>query len=216
MPEIKAVFFDLDGTLLDTLEDLADAGNLALAARGFPSHPVDAYRFFVGDGMETLMRRAAPPDTDEASLDLLTKAMREQYGRNWARKTRPYAGIVAMLEWLASRSMPMAVLSNKPHEFTLLTVERFFPRTPFALVQGSPEGGRAKPEPAMALSMAKSLGLAPAEVLFMGDSRTDMDTAVAAGMLPAGVLWGFRPKSELLAHGARVLLEEPADLFNYI
>lgn len=213
---MKAVFFDLDGTLLDTLDDLADAANSVLAGEGCPEHPVDAYRFFVGDGMENLMRRAAPQDVDETALARLLRGMKEEYGRGWARKTRPYPGITAMLSNLAQQAMVLAVLSNKPHDLTVLTVRHFFPDTAFAKIQGSPQGGKAKPDPALALGMARELGLAPSEILFLGDSRTDMDTAVAAGMLPAGALWGFRPKSELVAHGARLLLEHPGQLLERI
>ena len=128
----KALIFDLDGTLLDTLDYLADAVNSVLAASSFPTHPNDAYRFFVGEGMETLMRRAATQDADEATIHGLLDAMRTEYGRNWARKTRPYAGIVPLLERLADLRLPLGILSNKPHDFTRLTVRHFFPDIPFA------------------------------------------------------------------------------------
>lgn len=213
---VKACFFDLDGTLLNTLEDLADCGNRALVDSGFAEQPVQDYRFFVGDGMETLMRRAAPPDTDSTALARLTERMREEYSRNWARKTAPYPGIAVLLEKLSARGMPLGILSNKPHDFTLLTVEHFFPNVSFSLIQGSPKGGRAKPEPTLALSMAETLGIHPAEVLFIGDSSTDMDTAVAAGMHPVGVLWGFRPEEELVAHGAKTLLARPEELLKLL
>lgn len=213
---MKACFFDLDGTLLDSLEDLADAGNAALASKGYPTHPADAYRYFVGDGMETLIRRAAPQGVEEDVLRLLTQTMRDEYALGWARKTRPYPGITTMLDELRQRGVVLAVLSNKPHEFTELAVRRFFPNTPFARIQGSPKGGRAKPDPALALAMAAELGLAPEEVLFIGDSRTDMDTAVAAGMFPLGVLWGFRPASELTEHGAKALVEDPIQILDSI
>ena len=208
-PRFRAVIFDLDGTLINSLDDLADCANAALGERGFPPHPADAYRFFVGEGMENLVRRAAPAGTDETVIRRLVECMRERYGRDWARKTRPYDGIVPMLERLAALPLPMAVLSNKPREFTDLTVRHFFPDIPFVQVLGSPPGGRAKPDPSLALSIADGLGLAPEQTLFVGDSRTDMDTATAAGMFPAGVLWGFRSAEELLAHGAKVLLKEP-------
>ena len=208
-PRLGAVIFDLDGTLINSLDDLADCANAVLRERGFAPHPADAYRLFVGEGMETLMRRAAPEGADDDTVRRLTAGMRECYGRGWAGKTRPYDGIVPMLERLAALPLPMAVLSNKPREFTDLTVRHFFPDIPFVQVLGSPPGGRAKPDPSLALSIADGLGLAPEQTLFVGDSRTDMDTATAAGMFPAGVLWGFRSAEELLAHGAKVLLKEP-------
>lgn len=204
-----AVIFDLDGTLINSLDDLADSANAVLKGRGFAPHPADAYRFFVGEGMENLMRRAAPAGTDEAAVRQLVEEMRKSYARNWAGKTRPYEGVASMLQRLAELPLPLAVLSNKPADFTKLTVDHFFPDVPFARVLGSPPGGRAKPDPFLALSIAAELGCAPERVLFVGDSRTDMDTATAAGMFPAGALWGFRPAEELLAHGARALLERP-------
>lgn len=208
----SAVIFDLDGTLVDSLEDLADAVNAALAAFSLPTHPLEPYKYFVGDGMETLLRRAAPPETPEEILADLVARMKQEYARNWAVKTRPYQGIAAMLTTLAGKKIPMAVLTNKPHEFAGEVVNRFFPDAPFAIVQGSPSGGKAKPDPAMALSIAERFGLKPECVAFIGDSRTDMDTAVNAGMLPVGVLWGFRPERELLGHGAKVIISTPGEL----
>lgn len=209
---VKALVFDLDGTLLDTLEDLADAVNAALREAGFAGHPVDAYRYFVGDGMETMLRRAAPAGTEDAALAALALGLRKTYATNWDAKTRPYPGVQPMLEALARAGLPFAVLSNKPQDFTELCVRRFFPGITFTAVQGSPKGGKAKPDPAMALALAQSFGVPPSEVLFVGDSSVDMDTATAAGMIAAGALWGFRTRDELVAHGARVLLEKPEDV----
>lgn len=213
---IDACIFDLDGTLLDTLEDLADAANAALQGQGFPAHPVAAYRFFVGEGMETLLRRAAPAGTDTAVIARLMRGMSEAYGNNWADKTKPYDGILPMLERLDATGMPLFVLSNKPHGFTEIVVQRFFSAISFAGVQGSPKGKTAKPDPTLALSLAGSFGLLPERVLFMGDSSIDMKTATAAGMLPVGALWGFRPESELLEHGAKIVLQRPLELFEHI
>ena len=204
-----AVIFDLDGTLINSLDDLADCANSVLAEKGFAPHPADAYRFFVGEGMETLIRRAAPAGTDDETLCRLVGRMRECYGRGWAKKTRPYEGVEAMLQALAALPLRLAVLSNKPDDLTKATVSHFFPDVAFAGVLGSPPGGRAKPDPALALGLAAAFAVKPERVLFVGDSRTDMITASAAGMFPAGALWGFRPAGELLAHGAKALLETP-------
>lgn len=208
----RAVIFDLDGTLVNSLDDLADAVNEALAAQGFSVHPTDAYRFFVGDGMETLVQRALPQDASPEAVRAVAEDVRRIYSVHWARKSRPYAGILAVLKELCAAGLPVCVLSNKPHEFTELVVQRFFPDIPFRRVLGSPPGGKAKPEPRMALGIAEALGVRPDAVWLVGDSRTDMDTAAAAGMVPVGVLWGFRPKEELERHGARYLVEHPADL----
>lgn len=210
--DVKALLFDLDGTLLDTLDDLADAVNAALREAGFAEHPVDAYRYFVGDGMETMLRRAAPANAPDEALGALALGLRKSYAANWDAKTKPYPGIVPMLEALAQTGLPFAVLSNKPQEFTELCVRRFFPGIAFTAVKGSPKGGKAKPDPAMALALASDFGVRPGEVLFVGDSSVDMDTATAAGMIPAGALWGFRTEQELVEHGARVLLGGPKDI----
>ncbi|MDR3073888.1 MAG: HAD family hydrolase [Deltaproteobacteria bacterium] len=210
---LAAVIFDLDGTLIASLEDIADAVNTALAAHALPTHPLEPYKRFVGDGMEMLARRASPRNTPEAVVASVYARVKEEYGRNWANKTRPYEGVPDMLARLAERGVPMAVLSNKPHEFTGEVVRHFFPDAPFAVAQGNPGGGKAKPDPALALSIAGKFSLAPSRIGFMGDSSTDMDTAVNAGMPPIGALWGFRPESELREHGARVLLAHPSELF---
>lgn len=212
----SAVVFDLDGTLINSLEDLADTTNEALRAFGLPPRPVDSYRYFVGEGIETMVRRAAPPDTDEESLARITERARREYSANWARKTGPYEGIMEMLAGLLERNIPLMVLTNKRHDFTLEVMNHFFPHIPFARIQGSPPGGTAKPDPALALAMAKELGLAPDSIMFIGDSKVDMNTAGNAGMIPVGALWGFRPKSELVESGAKVLLEKPVDLFQHI
>ncbi len=214
--KVKALVFDLDGTLLDTLDDLADAVNAVLGEAGYPQHPVDAYRYFVGSGLETMLQRAAPEGTDDGTLAGLALSFRDTYAKHWEAKTRPYPGVEAMLEALAKSGLPFAVLSNKPHDFTQLCVRRFFPSIAFTAVQGSPKGGRAKPDPAMALALARDFAVPPGETLFVGDSSVDMDTATAAGMIPAGALWGFRTESELVAHGARLLLAKPSDIIDLL
>ncbi len=213
---ISAVIFDLDGTLIDSLEDLADTTNAALAARGFPTHPLDPYRYFVGDGIDNMLRRAAPAGTDEPVIRELVAHAKDEYSRNWANKTRVYDGIPRLLEALAARGVALAVLSNKLHEFTCEFVAHFFPSTRFAAVLGSPPGGKAKPDPALALRIAQLIGTEPDAVAILGDTRTDMETARAAGMIPVGALWGFRPESELVEYGARILLRRPMDMLEHL
>ncbi|GHV52423.1 phosphoglycolate phosphatase [Deltaproteobacteria bacterium] len=208
---IAAIIFDLDGTLIDSLEDLADTVNHALGAHNLPKHPVEAYKYFVGDGMETLVRRAAPENTPDSLVQTLLARVKETYGQNWAKKTRPYDGIMELLRQLSAKGIALAVLSNKPHEFTGEIVEHFFPQR-FFPAQGLPAGCKAKPDPTLALDIAKKLSLEPARIAFMGDSRTDMDTAGNAGMLPVGVLWGFRLEKELRDHGAKIIAAHPSDL----
>jgi len=209
----KAVLFDLDGTLLDTLTDLADATNHALRSLGFPEHPRESFRYFVGDGVETLIQRVLPGDRcDAATMAECASLMRREYGRRWAATTRPYNGIPELLDSLASRGIPMAILSNKPDEFTRLCVSQFLPGWQFAAVLGAGTLFSRKPDPAGAREIARRLGVAPGEVVYLGDTNTDMQTAVAAGMFPVGALWGFRTADELTASGAQALAERPLDL----
>lgn len=213
----RAILFDLDGTLLDTLADIANATNAALRAMGFPEHPTDAYRIFVGDGVENLVRRVIPAERhDPAVLHELAQRMRGEYGQHWADHTRPYPGVAELLDGLTQRGIPMTIVSNKPHAFTLLCVERFLSQWTFAAVQGEQPPVPKKPNPAMPLQIARSLNLAPADFIYLGDTNTDMQTAVDAGMFPVGALWGFRDAQELVLNGARVLIANPVDLLRIV
>ncbi len=213
MTAVRAVLFDLDGTLLDTLEDLADATNEVLAAQGFPVHPVDAYRYFVGSGLEQLIIRALPAEHRDTGIIRRSMAdFHRVYGRLWDNKTRPYPGVEEMLATLAQRGIGMGVCTNKPEAFAQLCVKRLLPGGHFEVVLGAVDGRPKKPAPDIALEAARMLGAAPAACVFVGDSCVDMDTAVAARMLPIGALWGFREAAELREHGARHLITGPSDL----
>jgi phosphoglycolate phosphatase len=214
---IQAVLFDLDGTLLDTLDDLADSTNLALRRLGFPEHPAEAYKRFVGDGIDNLIRLATPEDRrDAATLAECGRLVRENYSARWAEISRPYAGVPDLLDALTTRGMRMAIFSNKPDEFTQLCVERLLAGWHFEIVVGARPGLPRKPDPAGACLIAQHLQLEPAEIVYLGDTGTDMRTAAAAGMLPVGALWGFRTAEELLAHGAKMLVEKPLDLLHIL
>ena len=209
----RAVLFDLDGTLLNTIDDLADSMNAVLERFGFPAHPVDSYKLLVGDGIQLFVRRALPEDRrDEASVASCVEATREEYARRWAVKTRPYPGVPEMLDAVAARGVGMAVLSNKPDDFTKKCVAKLLPKWSFGVVRGVRADGRKKPDPAGAIETAQELGIAPGEFLYLGDTNTDMWTAVAAGMFPVGALWGFRSREELVKSGAKVLVAEPAEV----
>jgi phosphoglycolate phosphatase len=209
----KAVIFDLDGTLLDTLGDLADAMNAVLADNRLPTHPADAYRHFVGDGIAQLVRRALPFEVaDEADLNHFVGEMKREYRQRWTCQTRPYPGIPEMLGALCAAGLRLAVLSNKHDEATQHLVRALLPGVAFRRVVGANPSKPRKPDPAVALEIAAALNLDPAEFVFVGDSGVDMRTAVGAGMFPVGVLWGFRPQAELTSAGAKLLLEHPADL----
>ncbi len=213
----KAIMFDLDGTLLDTLEDLANSMNAVLHQQSDPVHDLSFYRTAVGDGVRMLAVRSLPPEkrTDEHLIVHAVRAMREEYATRWHENTGPYEGIKDVLKELERARIPMTILSNKPHSFTVEMVEHYFGEIPFAEIHGAREGGPVKPDPAQALRMAENLAVAAEDWAYVGDTNTDMKTAVAAGMFPVGVSWGFRTAEELVAHGASVVLDQPRQLLNY-
>jgi len=209
----QAICFDLDGTLLNTIDDLADCMNEALGQLGLPPLSVEQCKLFVGDGLRVYAERAmGPASQDEELLGRCIALTRDQYTRRWADKTRPYEGVAELLDELTARGLKMTVLSNKPDTFTKLIVEKLLPRWRFDLVWGESPQRIKKPDPTSARQMAADLGLAPADFLYLGDTNTDMQTAVAAGMFPVGALWGFRSAQELTDNGAKVLIERPMDV----
>lgn len=209
----KAIIFDLDGTLLDTLEDLSNAANRVLERHGFPTHDTGDYRYMVGDGAVVLMRRALPEDRrDDVTVLDCVRAFREEYERGWKIKTRSYDGVTEMLDVLAAHGMKMAVLSNKPDDFTKRCVSEYFPQQTFDLVLGQCDTVPLKPDPSGAMEISRFLNIPPSQFLYLGDTSIDMKTAVAAGMFPVGALWGFRSGKELLENGARLLIKRPTEL----
>jgi phosphoglycolate phosphatase len=215
--KIKAVLFDLDGTLLDTLDDIADAANQVMADRGLPTHSRDAFRWFIGDGSRKLVARVLPENRrEDAQVDDCLAAFKEAYGRRWHRKTRPYEGIPHLVSMLRAAGVPMAVVSNKPQAFTEICCRHYFPDQPFDFTIGQQEGRPVKPNPYPALQAAAHLGMPPSDCLFLGDSGVDMETARRAGMVPLGALWGFRRRDELEAAGAAACIAHPRDLLKWM
>jgi phosphoglycolate phosphatase len=213
---LQAVLFDLDGTLLNTLDDLGDCMNRVLDREGLPPHPIDAYRFFVGQGMENLIIRVLPEGKrNPALIQRVRQQMEAEYSQHWADKTELYPGVAGVLDELAARRLRLGILSNKPHSFTRVIVERYFQPWRFDPVLGARDGVPRKPDPTAALEICASWRLDPQQVLYAGDSGTDMQTACRAGMFALGVLWGFRPREELLDGGARELAENPIDLLRF-
>jgi len=213
----QAVLFDLDGTLLDTIEDLTDSMNAALAAMGLPARTCTQCKYFVGDGVRNFAIRAAGVGhCDEAAVGKLIEIYTQAYSKNWASKTRPYDGIAELLDALTARGLKMVVYSNKPDDFTQLCVRKLLPRWNFAAVTGAREGVPNKPDPTAALEIARRLAVAPAEFIYLGDTNTDMKCANSAGMFAAGALWGFRTADELLANGAKVLVKHPAEILGLL
>jgi phosphoglycolate phosphatase len=213
----RSVIFDLDRTLLDTLGDIASSANRVLARLGFPQYEVKAYKYFVGDGMETLAVRILPNShRDTATVAKVVACIDSEYGQHWADSTRPYDSIPELLQALTDCGIKMAALSNKPDDSAKLTVRRLLPHWRFELVLGARSSVPKKPDPAAALEIAECLHILARDFLYLGDTDTDMKTAKAAGMYPIGVLWGFRTANELLASGADALISNPLDLLRIL
>jgi phosphoglycolate phosphatase len=209
----RAIIFDLDGTLLDTLADIGDSVNRMLAEYGFPGHTRDDYTRFIGNGIKMLVTRALPVDGRSGELvEACVQRAREIYWQNWNHKTRPYDGIIELLDRLKTMGLPLAVLSNKPHDFTVRYVDAYFDRQAFKVVMGQNDHFPVKPDPASALDIARQIDLPPSSFLFVGDSAVDMQTATAAGMFSVGVAWGFRGAKELRENGCRALVTHPLEI----
>lgn len=216
MPK-KAVLFDLDGTLLDTIEDLADSMNAVMNELGCSPHSLEEYKIFVGDGPDVLVTRSLPVDRrDEHTIRKGTELIGNEYKRRWADKTRLYPGISELLQELRRKGLKIGILSNKRHDFMEMVISHFFPGFVFDAIEGSGSKFPKKPDPTGALDIARRFGLKPDEIIYCGDSDTDMMTAKAAGMLAIGALWGFRSREELLQHGAHAVIEKPLDILNYL
>jgi phosphoglycolate phosphatase len=209
----RAIIFDLDGTLLDTLADIGDSVNRMLAEYGFPGHTRDDYTRFIGNGIKMLVTRALPAEGRSVELvEACVRRAREIYWQNWNQKTRPYDGIIELLDRLKTMGLPLAVLSNKPHDFTVRYVDAYFGRQAFKVVVGQNDQFPVKPDPASALDIARQIDLPPPSFLFVGDSAVDMQTATAAGMFSVGVAWGFRGAKELRENGCRALVNHPLEI----
>lgn len=217
---IKAVIFDLDGTLLDTIEDIAGATNRVLEARGRAPFSIEETKLLVGDGIEEMVRRTfALRGIDELSDDEIAGIVadyRREYQACWRAHSRPYSGVPDLLGELARRGLKMAVLSNKSHPFTTLMTAELLAAFRFDLVRGAVPGVPLKPDPAPALAIASELGVVPEAFAFVGDTRVDMTTARAAGMFPVGALWGFRTADELRESGAAALIASPPELLDLL
>ena len=216
--QYKAVIFDLDGTLINSLADLADSVNLMLSSYDFPQHTLEEYRYFVGNGSRRLIERSLPPEKAAAAgfVDQALAKYKGIYEGRILEKTRSYKGIIEMLNNLQEKKIPLAVCTNKHMEAADMIVKILFKPGIFREVVGDRKGYPRKPDPTTALEIAAKLGVRPEETAYLGDSSVDMQTAVNAGFLPVGVLWGFRGKDELLENGAKVLLERPAELLEKV
>ena len=211
---IKAVIFDMDGTICDTIEDLATATNYAMQELGFPAHTIDEYKYMVGNGIPNLIYKALPEDKKDMK-EKAREIMLSYYKDHFADKTYPYDGIIPMLTTLKEQGFRLAVCTNKAHHMALVVAEKFFDRF-FEIVYGQREGHPLKPDPAQALEILDTFGLTPAETLFVGDSGVDMQTAKNLGAVAVGVEWGFRTADELKENGADYIVSAPQDILEII
>lgn len=208
LPKPRFVVFDLDGTLVDSLLDIAESVNACLELLGLPTRPPEAYRYMVGEGVPALCQRAIG-GTHPHLLGRLVELARPLYRTRLLVHTRPYPGVSELVAGLAARGLPLAVLSNKPHDMTARIVEAFWRPGTFAAVQGYVREEHRKPSPRHLLEMCARVGVGPADTWLVGDTPTDVQTAKAAGARCVGVTWGFRTREELRAAGADVIVDGP-------
>ncbi len=213
----KLYIFDLDGTLVNSIFDLADAMNAVLEAHGWAVHEVEEYKYFVGNGTLKLVERAVPPEQrSEESIKKLHEEFAENYAKRATNKTRPYEGIPQLLEVLKSRGCMLAVASNKPDRFSKLIVDTLFGSEMFDYVSGKKEGVPTKPSPEIMLEIINALGVDKSECVHSGDSDVDVLTAKNTGIECIGCTWGFRTEEELLRAGADYVAHSPMEISELI
>jgi phosphoglycolate phosphatase len=212
---VSGVIFDLDGTLAHTLPDIAAAVNAGLEAFGLPARPESDVRDWIGEGLPILCRRALG-DRDDVPLDEMVATVTAFYREHRLDKAQPFEGIPTVLDEMTRRQIPMAVLSNKPHEHTSPMMRALFSQWTWVAIEGYREEEYRKPDPRIALQIAGQMEAPPERVLFVGDSFTDVETGVNAGMVPVGCTWGYRSRQELIDAGAKHLIDEPAQLLDLI
>lgn len=213
----KAALFDLDGTLINSLHDIADSMNRVLERKGYQTHDYDAYRYFIGRGLYNLVSRTLPEaEKTEQNIRNLYQELLRDYEVNLLQKTVLYRGIPELLDALVSKGIRLTILSNKADNFTKMIAAELLKSWPFEVVLGSGDNVPRKPDPTGARMVCEALQLQPAEFLYLGDTSTDMQTALAAGMYPVGVTWGFRTKDELIENGAKTIIDQPMELMGLL
>ena len=213
---IKAVLFDLDGTLVNSLSDLANSTNYALKKFGFPTHETEKFKYFVGDGMPKLIERVLPMEHRDADTHAkVLECFMNHYREHYVDETIVYDGIKELIRDLKEKGFKLAVISNKAQEMALTVTNKLLDDV-FDIVCGKQEGYPAKPDPALTLKVIRELGVLPSECAFIGDSGMDMAVAKNAKCLPIGVLWGFREMKELSDYGADYVVNSPFEILQII
>lgn len=213
---MKSVIFDLDGTLINSLYDIALCMNEVLEKHNYKTHEIEDYNYFLGDGALVLTKNSLPKDSTQEEIDMVLKAFIDVYESQVHNNTKPYNGILSLLEELEKKEIKKSVLSNKPHYFTLKYVNNLFSQFTFQEIHGQKENIPKKPDPYMAIKISKLVNISSSNTVFVGDTPTDINTARAAGMKSVGVAWGFRPIDELKEAGADFIANEPLDIIKFI
>ena len=208
----KGLIFDLDGTLLNSLVDIADAVNFVLEKHGFRTYNFEDYKQFIGNGIEVLSRKALPQNISEDEFQMLFDEIKVSYQQCQNTRTAPYKGVLELLEALNKHDFKLAILSNKPNEFVIPTVQRYFPNIHFDIMLGSRVGVERKPNPTAVFEILNVLKLKAEDCFFVGDTSTDINTGKNAGMDTIGVLWGFRDEQELSNAGAQHIVAFPDEI----
>jgi phosphoglycolate phosphatase len=214
--KFKSVIFDLDGTLIDSIQDIADSSNIMLKQNGFKTHPVESYISWIGNGARLLIERTIPEIKDPAKIDKLLNEYRSIYEENCLIKTKIYASMDRFLDSLTLLNIPISILTNKPHSETLKITDNLLKNWNFKFILGQREGYPKKPDPKVAIEIANELNIDPKEFLFIGDSSTDIRTALAAGMKPVGVNWGYGTNGSMKEAGGKIFYDNPEDLLQLL
>ncbi|MDQ6470335.1 HAD family hydrolase [Flavobacterium sp. LHD-80] len=214
--KFKGIIFDLDGTLVDSLHDISDAMNTILQSLNYPTHTYETYQYFIGSGLRNLVSKALPSsNNNEEQIEICFNLMVNEYRKICTLKTKPYTGIVELLDSLTSQNIKLAVFSNKADELTKKIASEIFPDY-FDTAVGLSTEALKKPNPFEAIEISKNWNLKPEEILFVGDSDIDMQTAVNANMFPVGVSWGYRTEEELKNSGAKVVVNKASELIEIL
>ena len=212
----KAIIFDLDGTLIDSLEDIAVCMNQVLEELNLPSHKIEDYKYFVGGGISILVDNALDKNTSHEIKEKVSEKFKVVYDQKLHSKTLPYNGIYELLDELQKLDFKIGILSNKPHEFTIAYAKNLFSKYDMKEVHGQKAHIAKKPDPIAAIQIAQSFDVPCEEVYFVGDTMVDMQTAVNAKMIGIGVLWGFRDEEELISNGATFVVKHPLDILDIV